>query len=90
MHPFTKLLLILALVVLVFWLVTKFRDRQVPEDPMPPVPVSDLSPRVQESIDHALSEGKTINAIKIYRDATNASLAQAKQAIDVRSWQGKP
>jgi hypothetical protein len=90
MHPFTKLLLILALVVLVFWLVTRFRDRQVPEDPMPPVPVSDLSPRVQESIDHALGEGKTINAIKIYRDATDASLAQAKQAIDVRSWQRKP
>lgn len=90
MHPFTKLLLILALVVLVFWLVTRFRDRQVPEDPMPPVPVSDLPPSVQASIDHALGEGKTINAIKIYRDATNASLAQAKQAIDVRSWQRKP
>jgi hypothetical protein len=90
MHPFTKLLLILALVVLVFWLVTRFRDRQVPEDPMPPVPVSDLSPRVQESIDHALAEGRTINAVKIYRDATGASLAQAKQAIDVRSWQRKP
>jgi hypothetical protein len=90
MHPFTKLLLILALVVLVFWLVTRFRDRQVPEDPMPPVPVSDLSPRVQDSIDHAISEGRTVNAVKIYRDATGASLAQAKQAVDVRSWQRKP
>lgn len=90
MHPFTKLLLVLALVVLVFWLVTRFRDRQVPEDPMPPVPVSDLPPGVQDSIDHALAGGKTINAIKIYRDATSASLAQAKQAIDVRSWQRKP
>jgi hypothetical protein len=90
MHPFTKLLLILVLVVLVFWLVTRFRDRQVPEDPMPPVPVSDLPHGVQASIDHALGEGKTVNAIKIYRDATSASLAQAKQAIDVRSWQRKP
>ena len=45
MHPFTKLLLILALIVLVFWLVTRFRDRRRPEDPMPPVPVSDLPPR---------------------------------------------
>jgi hypothetical protein len=86
MHPFTKLLLILALVVLVFWLVTRFRDRQVPDDAMPPVPVDDLPQAVQDSIDHALAEGRTINAIKIYRDATNASLVQAKQAIDVRSW----
>jgi hypothetical protein len=90
MHPFTKLLLVLALVVLVFWLVTKFRDRQVPEDPIAPVPVSDLPPGVQASIDHAISEGKTINAIKIYRDATSASVTQAKQAIDVRTWQRKP
>jgi hypothetical protein len=90
MHPFTKLLLILALVVLVFWLITRFRDRQVPEDPMSPVPVSDLAPGVQKSIDHALAQGKTIQAIKIYRDATSASLTQAKQAIDVRSWQRKP
>jgi hypothetical protein len=90
MHPFTKLLLIVALVVLVFWLVTRFRDRQVPQDPMPPVPVSDLPPGVQASIDHALSEGKTINAIKLYRDATGASLVQAKQAIDVRGWERKP
>lgn len=90
MHPFTKLLLILALVVLVFWLVTKFRDRQVPDEKMAPVPVSDLPPRVQESIDHALTQGKPIQAVKIYRDATSASLAQAKQAIDVRGWQRKP
>ena len=89
MHPFTKLLLLLALVVLVFWLVTKFRDRQVP-DSMAPVPVSDLPPGVQASIDHAIREGKTINAIKIYRDATSASVAQAKQAVDVRSWEHKP
>jgi ribosomal protein L7/L12 len=90
MHPFTKLLLVLALVVLVFWLVTKFRERQAPEGTMAPVPVSDLPPGVQESVDHALSNGQTINAIKIYRDATNASLTQAKQAIDVRTWQLKP
>ena len=45
MHPFTKLLLILALIVLVFWLVTRFRDLPAARDPMPPVPVSDLPPR---------------------------------------------
>ena len=90
MHPFTKLLLILAVVVLVFWLITRFRDRQVPEEKIAPVPVGDLPPRVQESIDHALTQGKPIQAIKIYRDATKASLAQAKQAIDVRGWQRKP
>jgi hypothetical protein len=87
MHPFTKLLLILAAVVLVFWLVTKFRDRRVPPDTGAPVPVSDLPQGVRESIDHAIARGKTIQAVKLYRDATHASIGQAKQAIDVRGWQ---
>jgi ribosomal protein L7/L12 len=87
MHPFTKLLLILALIVLVFWLVTKFRDSQRADKGGAPVPVSDLPPGVQQSIDHALAEGKKINAIKLYRDATRAPLAKAKQAIDVHDWQ---
>lgn len=87
MHPFTKLLLLLALIVLVFWLVTKFRDSSRSDRGGAPVPVSDLPPTVQQSIDHALAEGKKINAVKLYRDATRAPLAQAKQAIDAREWQ---
>ena len=87
MHPFTKLLLIMALAVLVFWLVTRFRDRHVPDDAMPPVPVSDLPEGVRQAIDHAIAHGRTVQAVKIYRDATKASLAQAKQAVDVRGWQ---
>ena len=78
-----------ALVGVLLGRVVRRRDRQVP-DSMAPVPVSDLPPGVQASIDHAIREGKTINAIKIYRDATSASVAQAKQAIDVRSWEHKP
>jgi hypothetical protein len=85
MSPFGKVVLLIAVVVLVVWLVTKFRDlgRQ---DTGRPVPVQELPQRVRESIDHQLAEGRRIRAIKIYRDATKASLAQAKQAIDARDW----
>ncbi len=87
MHPLTKLLLIIVLVVVAFWLVTKFRDRNVPEHTGPPVPVADLPDGARESIDHALTSGRKANAIKVYRDATKASLVQAKQAVDTRERQ---
>jgi hypothetical protein len=85
MSPFGKVVLLIAVVVLVVWLVTKFRDlgRQ---DTGRPVPVQELPQGVRESIDHQLAEGRRIRAIKIYRDATKASLPQAKQAIDARDW----
>lgn len=83
MHPFVKLALIIAAVVVVLWLVKRLRE-WTPNDSGRPVPVGELPPRVRDAIDHQIAHGKPVHAIKIYRDATKAGLAQAKQAIDAR------
>lgn len=85
MHPITKLVLIIAIVALVFWLVTKFRDN-TRGDKINFRPVEDLPLEVQQSIDLALAKGKKVTAIKLYRQATKAPLEAAKAAIDVREW----
>ncbi|MFB7635829.1 hypothetical protein ACFC0M_33425 [Streptomyces sp. NPDC056149] len=40
-------------------------------------------PRMAE-VDALLAEGKTIHAIKVYREATGAGLAEAKEAVERR------
>lgn len=85
MHPITKLVLLIAIAALVFWLVTKFRDN-TRGDKIAFRPVEDLPTEVQQSIDLALANGKKITAIKLYRQATKAPLDAAKAAIDVREW----
>lgn len=90
MHPVAKLLLLAAVVFVVFWLVTRFRDRVLPEGRRrpqtgPPVPVHDLPQQVRQSIDHAIAADRTTQAIKMYRDSTGASLEQASEAIDRRA-----
>jgi hypothetical protein len=84
MHPVVRLFWILLILAVVFWLVAKFRDRKVPDYTGAPLPVRALQPSVSASIDHQLSQGQWMQAVKIYRDATAAPLPQAKQAIDVR------
>lgn len=84
MHPMVKLFWILVILAVLFWLVTRFRDRKVPEYTGAPVPVRALQPSLISSIDHQLSQGHWMQAVKIYRDATAAPLSQAKQAIDMR------
>jgi hypothetical protein len=84
MHPVVKLFWVILILAAVFWLVTKFRDRKVPEYTGAPVPVRALQPSLIASIDHQLAEGHWMQAVKIYRDATAAPLTQAKQAIDNR------
>lgn len=84
MHPMVKLFWILVILAVLFWLVTRFRDRKVPEYTGAPVPVRALQPSLISSIDHQLSQGYWMQAVKIYRDATAAPLSQAKQAIDMR------
>lgn len=80
-----KFFLIVLLIVAAWWMVTRFRERPR-VDTGRPVPVQDLPQGVRESIDHLLANGRTVQAIKVYRDATRASLLQAKQAIDERHW----
>lgn len=84
MNPLFKLVWIIVVIAVIFWLVTKFRDRNVPQATGHPVPVSTLAPSVISSIDHQLTSNRPIAAIKIYRDATRAPLGQAKAAVDQR------
>ena len=85
MHPIAKLLVILAVAAVAFWLVTKLRE-STRGDKVSFRPVEDLPPSVQQSIDLALAHGKKVTAIKLYREATKAPLDAAKAAIDVREW----
>ncbi len=84
MTPFTKLALVVLVVLVALWLVTRFRDRR-PQDTGRPVPVQDLPRDVRETIDHQIALGRTVNAVKVYRDATKARLVEAKHAVDARS-----
>lgn len=85
MHPITKLVVIIAVAALVFWLVTKLRE-STRGDKISFQPVEELPTDVQQSIDLALAKGKKVTAIKLYRQATKAPLDAAKAAIDVREW----
>lgn len=85
MHPIARLLLLLAVAALVFWLVTRLRE-STRGDKVSFRPVEDLPADVQQSIDHALANGRKVTAIKLYRKATRAPLDAAKAAIDVREW----
>ncbi|MFC7489243.1 MULTISPECIES: hypothetical protein [unclassified Knoellia] len=85
MHPITKLIVLVAVAALVFWLVTKLRE-STRGDKISFRPVEDLPAEVQQSIDLALAKGKKVTAIKLYRQATKAPLEAAKAAIDVREW----
>jgi ribosomal protein L7/L12 len=85
MHPIARLVLILAVAALAFWLVTKLRE-STRGDKISFRPVEDLPQETQQSIDLALAKGKKVTAIKLYRQATKAPLDAAKAAIDVREW----
>ena len=52
----------------------------------PFTPVEDLTPEVQQTIDAALDRGELIGAIKHYRAATGAGLAESKAAVETRRW----
>ncbi|MDT0215606.1 hypothetical protein Q9R29_17075 [Rothia sp. ARF10] len=85
MHPIARLVVIIAVVAVVFWLVTRFRD-SARGDKVSFRPVEDLPLEVQQSIDLALSHDKKATAVKLYRKATRAPAEAAKAAIDVREW----
>lgn len=85
MHPIARLVLLIAVAALVFWLVTRLRE-STRGDKVSFRPVEDLPTDVQQSIDHALAHGKKATAIKLYRKATKAPLDAATAAVDVREW----
>jgi ribosomal protein L7/L12 len=85
MSPLVKLLLLAAAVVAVWWVVTSVRaSRGTTATTF--TPVEDLAPEVQQTIDAALDRGELIGAIKHYRAATGAGLAQSKAAVETRRW----
>lgn len=81
---------ILALLVLAvaFWIGVRF-GRTRPVDQVSFTPVDDLPAATRDRIDQALAQGKRTLAVKVYRDATGASLAAGNAAVDVHARGGR-
>jgi hypothetical protein len=79
MHPIVKLFLILVVVMVVVVLWGRIMGRRDPDRTL-----VGLTEDVRAKVSREISAGHKINAIKIYREATGAPLADAKRAVD--SW----
>jgi ribosomal protein L7/L12 len=79
MPPFVKLIVIVAVVVMVVVLWGRVMGRRDPDREL-----VGLTDAVRAKVSREISAGHKINAIKIYREATGAPLADAKRAVD--SW----
>lgn len=77
MHPLMKLVLILVVVAVVVVVWGRVMGRKDPDRSL-----VGLTDGVRARISRELSAGHKINAIKLYRDATGAPLADAKRAVD--------
>ena len=85
MSPFLRLLLIVALAVLVWWVVTSYRASRGTTGTMF-TPVEDLAPEVRSTIDAALARGELVGAIRHYRAATGAGQKESKAAVETHRW----
>ncbi|WP_256792379.1 ribosomal protein L7/L12 [Terrabacter sp. Ter38] len=79
MHPLVKLVLIVIIVVLAIVVWGRIMGRKDPDREL-----VGLTDTVRAKVSREISAGHKINAIKIYREATGAPLADAKRAVD--SW----
>jgi ribosomal protein L7/L12 len=79
MHPLMKLVLILAVIAVAVVLWGRIMGRKDTQRPL-----VGLTDGVRSKVSREISAGHKINAIKIYREATGAPLADAKRAVD--SW----
>lgn len=77
MHPFVKLVIVVAIVVAVVVLWGRVVGRKDPDRAL-----VGLTEAVRAQVSREISAGHKINAIKIYREATGAPLADAKRAVD--------
>ena len=77
MHPLVKLLLILAVIMVIVVIWGRVVGRRDPEREL-----VGLTDEVRAKVSREISAGHKINAIKIYREATGAPLADAKKAVD--------
>ena len=85
MGPLFKLVVLVAVLAAVWWVVTSVRASRG-RSSTTFTPVEELSPEVQQTIDAALDRGELVGAIKHYRAATGAGLAQSKAAVETRRW----
>lgn len=85
MSPLVKLLLLVAVAVAVWYVVTRLRSAQ---QNVSFTPVEDLPADVRATIDAALSRGEGVTAIRHYRAATGAGLAASKAAVETHRWKG--
>ena len=79
MPPFVKLVLMVAVVIVAVVLWGRIMGRRDPDRTL-----VGLTDAVRAKVSHEISAGHKLNAIKIYREATGAPLADSKAAID--SW----
>lgn len=79
MHPLVKLVLIVIVIVVAVVVWGRVMGRKDPDREL-----VGLTDAVRAKVSREISAGHKINAIKIYREATGAPLADAKRAVD--SW----
>ena len=79
MHPLVKLVLIVIIIVVAVVVWGRVMGRKDPDREL-----VGLTDAVRAKVSREISAGHKINAIKIYREATGAPLADAKRAVD--SW----
>jgi ribosomal protein L7/L12 len=85
MSPFLKVVLLVLVAALLWWVVTSVRaSRGTTATAF--TPVDELAPEVQQTIDAALARGELVGAIKHYRAATGAGLKESKAAVETRRW----
>ena len=77
MHPLVKLVLIVVIVVVAVVVWGRVMGRKDPDREL-----VGLTDTVRARVSREISAGHKINAIKIYREATGAPLADAKRAVD--------
>ena len=79
MHPLVTLVLIVVIVIAAVVIWGRVMGRKDPDREL-----VGLTDTVRARVSREISAGHKINAIKIYREATGAPLADAKRAVD--SW----
>jgi ribosomal protein L7/L12 len=83
--PIVKLVLLVAVVALVWWVVSSYRASQGTTG-LRFTAVEDLPAEVRDTIDAALARGQLVTAVKHYRAATGAGLKESKAAVETRRW----
>lgn len=80
-----KVLLVILVVLAVLYVAGMVLRQRRPAD-LRFTDIAELPADVRDRIDLALAQGKKIEAIKIYRQATRADLVHAKEAVEVYAW----